>query len=90
MYNKECAGKKFIELMLGYIIENSFDKLDLTNELLPNKYAVLIALSFSVVMRTEYTDLPAENEICRVKIDKNTTKESLKEDLLKVLVKTCE
>ncbi len=90
MKDKKCAGRQFIDLMLGYIIENSFDKLDLTNDLLPNKYAVLVALSFSVVMRTEYTDMPVENEICRVKIDENTTKESLKEDMLKVLIKTCE
>lgn len=88
---QNCPTLKFVDLMLDYVVENNFDKLDLMNETLPNKYAVLIALSFSVVIRTEYTDLPVENEICRVKIDENTTKETLKADLLNALdcSKTC-
>ena len=80
---KNEATKKFVDLMLGYVIENNFDNLDLTNETLPDKYAVLIALSFSVVIKTEYMfESKVENEICRVKINKDTTKESLKKDFM--------
>ena len=78
-------AKKFAKLMLDYVVENNFKNLDINNKNLPEKYAVMIGLSFSVVIMTEYTNLPVENEICRVPIDENTTPDSLKADFMKEL-----
>lgn len=76
-------AKKFTEIMLGYVVDNNWNNLDFDNPTLPEKYAVLIALSFSVIMKTEYVNRPVDGEICRVAINKNTTKESLVADFLK-------
>jgi len=70
-------ARKFTELMLNYVIENNWSNLDFDNVTLPEKYAVLIGLSFSVVIKTEYVKSTVPGEICRVPINKNTTKESL-------------
>ena len=70
-------ARKFCEIMLTYVVDNNWNNVDVNNTVLPEKYAVLIGLSFSAVIKTEYTPRPIPGEICRVPIDSKTDKQSL-------------
>ena len=71
------STKRFCELMLTYIVDNNWNNVERLNPVLPERYAVLIGLSFSAVIKTEYTSQPVPGEICRVPIYAETTRESL-------------
>ena len=79
--------RKFCETMLTYVVDNNWNNVDRANSALPEKYAVLIALSFSVVIKTEYTPRPIPGEICRVPIDEHTDKQSLLKAFLEEMEK---
>ena len=71
------SAKRFCETMLTYVVDNNWHSIDKDNSFLPEKYAVLIGLSFSAVIKTEYTSRPVPGEICRVPIVPDTDKQSL-------------
>ena len=81
--DRPIRGKRFMELMLKYVVDCNWDALNIAEDQFPNKYAVLVAISFSAVIRMDYVSGPEiEGEICRVEVNQYTTKESLLDDFM--------
>lgn len=79
-------ARYFVELMLKYVVDCNWDNLDLMSTQFPTKFAVLVGISFSVVIRMDYVPAPElDGEICRVEVNQFTTKESIVKDYMEAL-----
>ncbi len=79
-------ARLFVEHMLRYVVECNWGTVRAAMSEPGVKYAVMVGISFSVVLRIDYVPGPElTGEICRVEIDPGDTQECLVTKFTKAL-----